>query len=67
MDFRYAINMSAVYGPGTPEYDFLSTLDQDTWVLYLDAHAATGVTIEYDLQDDVFRVRGHQADTDEDN
>ncbi len=62
IDFSYKFDMSKLYDNTTQEYALLNTLTTDNWITYLDAMAASGVTVEYWLHEDAYAVWGHQTD-----
>jgi len=55
INFDYDTN--ATFSQGSDEYDLLEDLsEEEDWVAYLDEMAQKGLTVEYNLVEDEFKV-----------
>lgn len=55
VDFRY-FDENQTFGTETEEYRILDTMEQEEWLNYLDLMADSGITVEYDLVEDEYKV-----------
>lgn len=55
IDFRH-IGDNETFAPGTPEYSALDAMDEDEWQEYSDEMRNYEVTVDYDVDNDVFKV-----------
>ena len=62
VDFSYASGTTR-YNSTTEQYKILNAMPQRTWQRYLDAMAATGVTVEFDAPNGEFVVTGQICDS----
>ncbi len=58
IDFRGEPDLPISFGNGSTVYDELNSMDADQWEGYVDDMAASGITVEYDEQNDCYVVSG---------
>lgn len=61
VDFRY-FDEDQSFGPETQEYAELDIMMEDEWKEYLDMMSRSGITVEYDLSQDEYKVMSNASE-----